>query len=322
MSCELELVDWLMRRARRSPFVSLGIGDDMAVLEPERSNRSSRNQAGGSILLSTDMLLDGVHFDTSSQPLSQVGRKAVACALSDCAAMAVRPVAAAVSVALPTTMSINRIKELMDGMIRMAEEFEATLVGGDTTSWTHPLAVDVAMMAVPFDGLEPIFRSGARPGDLIGVTGPLGGSILGKHLTFTPRVAEARSLRTSLTDSLHAMMDISDGLSLDLWRMCQASKVGAVLNEELLAGVVSHDAHRAASLDDRSPLDHALSDGEDFELLLAVAPEAVALHAGASSRQRIGNVELYVVGEFVDKGYSIRHRDGHVAPLHPKGYVH
>ncbi|MEK6676446.1 MAG: thiamine-phosphate kinase [Planctomycetota bacterium] len=302
---ELELVDWLRKQQRQRPNVALGIGDDMAVLRP----------ISGQILLTSDMLLDGVHFNTQEQALERIGRKAIACSLSDCAAMAATPVAAVVSVALPESMTLSQTKELFGGMLRLADEFELAIVGGDTTRWRNPLVIDVVITATVENGFEPVLRSGAMAGDTIWVSGPLGGSILGRHLSFTPRVREAIELRRSLGSRLHAMMDISDGLSLDLWRMCQESGCGAVLDEAKLDGVTSVDARALSERDGRSALDHVLSDGEDFELLLTIDSSG-----GADLDQF--SIPLFSVGEICESGLSIRRRTGHVEPLEPKGFVH
>ncbi len=298
---ELEFVDWLTRQAREHRDMVLGLGDDMGVVR----------WSGGRVLISSDMLLDGVHFETGRHSYAQIGRKALACGLSDCAAMAVRPVAATVSVALPRGMSLSDAQAMYGGIFALAEEFEVAVAGGDTTRWDHPLAVDLAIVAAPFDGIEPVTRSGARAGDRLFVTGPLGGSILGHHTAFIPRVREAQTIARALGNRLHAMMDISDGLSLDLWRMCQASGAGAVLDERQLQAVLSDDAQRLAREDGRSALEHALGDGEDYELLLAVegdAPQA--------------DVPLFYVGTVTARGLEMRDAHGVVTPLSPRGFVH
>ena len=301
LGSELELVEWLREQQGEHPAVRLGIGDDMAVLE----------LSSGRLLISSDMLLDGIHFDTSRHALTQIGRKAIGCALSDCAAMAVQPLVATVSVALTGKRGMADAQELYGGVLAMAEEYQVAIVGGDTTRWDHPLVIDVAIAAAPYDGIEPVTRSGAKAGDTLYVTGPLGGSLLGRHLGFTPRVHEARGLADQLGDRLHAMIDISDGLGLDLWRMCQASHVGAVMDEHLLEAVISDDARKAAALDGRPPLEHTLGDGEDFELLVAVAGD-------------VGQpgVRLYMIGQVTETGLTMRRKDGRVEPLEPRGWVH
>jgi len=298
---ELQFVDWLRSRQRSHPSVILGIGDDMAMLRT----------SGERILVSSDMLLDGVHFDTGRHSLSAIGRKAIACSLSDCAAMAVRPLAATVSVALPESLPLAGAEELLAGMSSMAEEFELVIAGGDTNRWSHPLALDVAVTATPYQGIEPVRRFGAKTGDELYVTGPLGGSLLGHHLVFQPRVREAQVLGERLGQRLHAMIDITDGLSLDLWRLCVESKVGAELDERQLRGIISEDAGQAAVSSGRTPLDHALTDGEDFELLMAVEGEV-----------KVMDFPVFRIGRIVASGLTIAREDGKVKALEPRGYVH
>lgn len=306
---ELELVEWLHRQQPCDPRVALGIGDDMAVIAPQE----------GFMLVASDMLLDGVHFDSARDDLAAIGRKALACNLSDCAAMAVRPLAATVSVALPRGMVLEKVKEFFRGMFALAKEFEVAIVGGDTTRWDHPLVIDVAITATTYAGIDPVTRFRARPGDRVLVTGKLGGSLKsGRHLRFVPRVREAKQIAEALGVHLHAMMDISDGLSLDLWRMCQASGVGAALSERELQQVVHEDvppggtAHRDGDpFECRSAVERAISDGEDFELLLTVDAQA--------DFSRLG---LHPVGDIVADGYAMRRGDGTVVDIQPRGYVH
>jgi len=300
-SHELELLDWLMRRVSAHPALRLGMGDDMAVIDTGRER----------MLLASDMLLDGVHFDSGTQPLDKIGRKAVACNLSDCAAMAVKPIAVTVSIALHREMSASQAQAIFAGIFGILREYHVALAGGDTTSWPHPLALDVSILAMPFEGIEPVSRKGARIGDLVYVTGPLGGSILGRHLDFQPRIKEARALAERLGERLHAMMDISDGLSLDFWRLCQASRIGGLLDENLIQRVVSADAHSLAKSDGVSPIQHALADGEDFELLLAVDGDVSS-----------SPVPLFPVGEITEAGFAWRRTDGRVETLTPTGYLH
>lgn len=298
---ELEFVKWLTDVTRAHPALRLGIGDDMASIEvPE-----------GMVLISSDMLLDTVHFDIRSHDLRDVGRKAMACGLSDCAAMAVKPIAATVSIAAPKIMPLSQVQSVYEGIGATADAFDVALAGGDTTRWSGLLAIDVAVIASQYPGIQPVTRSGARAGDTLYVTGPLGGSLLGRHLDFTPRVREAETLARRLGPQLHAMMDISDGLALDLWRMCEASAAGATLDESLLQAVMSDHAVQAADADHKPALDHVLSDGEDFELLLAVAGDV-----------RRAAVPLFPIGEITEAGLNIRRRDGRVDPLPATGFVH
>ncbi len=306
---ELALVEWLRTRSHGPDDARLpvGIGDDMAVLAVP----------GGSILFSSDMLLDRVHFDSRKHDFETIGGKAVNCALSDCAAMAVCPKAVTVSLAWSTDMAEADAKALMNGAYAAANVFDVSVCGGDTTRWSSPLALDVAVVAVPHPGVKPVLRSGAQVGDTLLVTGPLGGSLLSKHVSFVPRVREARSLAEGLGDALHAMIDITDGLSLDLWRVCEASGVGAVLQETQLGEAISKDAKTLAARDGRSSLDHALSDGEDFELLLAVAGDD-------ESQERLSVIgfPLMPIGTVTQEGFRFEQADGSMVPLSPKGFVH
>jgi thiamine-monophosphate kinase len=311
---ERELVRWLQQRSGVPEWpVVVGIGDDMAIVEVG----GDRRDTGAAVLLTSDMLLDGVHFDTAVHNWEKIGRKAIACSLSDCAAMGVRPVAATVSVAWPEQSDTDKLRNLFEGMWEIAGRFDCALVGGDTTSWRAPLAIDVAMIAAPYPDQPAVRRDRARIGDTLYVTGPLGGSRLGRHLTFTPRVREARSIAASLGPHLHAMLDLSDGLSIDLHRLCEASGVGADLVEELLEGVISVDARRASAEDGVAAFDHALNDGEDFELLLAVAGDA-------PRPPMMEEAFLHPIGNVTAEEGSvrIRQRDGNVRPLPPRGYTH
>lgn len=303
---ELAIHDWLKKTHSNHPSVSLGPGDDMACVET----------SSGDVLMSSDMLLDGVHFDSTRHTPKQIGRKAIACTLSDCAAMAVKPVGVTVSLALPNSTEMSQIQDLFEGMRVIASEFDVPVVGGDTTRWNHPLAIDVAILAIPYEKMTPVTRSGAKSGDTLWVTGKLGGSLLGHHLSFTPRIHEAYTLANALGSQLHAMIDLSDGLSLDLWRVCQASGVGVKLNENMLQAVIREEAHQLSQHDGQSPLDHALSDGEDFELLLAVD--------GNVEDTMIQSIEvkLFPVGHVIDSGFDLLRSDGSTESIEPRGYVH
>jgi thiamine-monophosphate kinase len=193
----------------------------------------------------------------------------------------------------------------------MADAFDTALVGGDTNSWDGPLVISVTLLGEATER-GPVRRSAARPGDWLFVTGPLGGSILGKHLDFTPRVREALALHAAV--GLHAMIDISDGLAADVNHLCTESRCGAVLHAERIP--ITPEAR--ALQDGRSPLEHALSDGEDFELAFAVAADdGEALLAA----QPVPGVTLVHIGEFVESGLWLQEA-GARRPLQPMGYVH
>ena len=313
---EFQLIDWIRQQCPGGGGnVLTGIGDDMAVLQVGAEK----------LLLTTDVLLEGVHFDLASATLEQVGYKAMACSLSDCAAMASIPVAAVVSVALRDSMTMAQAQQLHRGLQRAGDRYGCALVGGDTASWDKPLAINVSMLARRGGG-EPVLRSGAQVDDVIMVTGELGGAMSGRHLEFEPRVAEALKL-AELVD-LHAMIDISDGLSSDLGHIAAESKVGAVID-----GWKTPISAAAKGRSD--PLGAALNDGEDFELLFCVsAADADKLQgcwAGQSSLRltRIGRIiELHSTRASKDAPYQgeriflRRCEEGQVEAIKPGGWEH
>src|SRR6185503_14245686 len=182
---EFAYVAWLRARTPADPRVLIGPGDDCAALAPPTRP----------LLVTTDMLMDGVDFVAAEVGPRRVGRKAMAANLSDIAAMAGNPVAAVVSVALPRRAG-DFAEQLYLGLRDVADAFRVPVVGGDTNSWAGPLVISVTALGEATDR-GPVRRGGARPGDWLFVTGPLGGSILGHHLDFTPRVREALALHAA-----------------------------------------------------------------------------------------------------------------------------
>jgi thiamine-monophosphate kinase len=299
------IVQWLRDRYPLSDVVRLGIGDDATLLDLSNAPRA---------VVTTDMLMDGVDFEVDRCGPSRVGRKALAVNLSDLAAMAARPVAALVSLALPRTADLEFVKSLYQAMESLASEFDVTIAGGDTNCWDQPLVVSVTAIGQT-TAKGPLLRSGAVADDEILVTGVFGGSILGHHFDFQPRVAEALLLHKDF--ELHAGMDVSDGLSLDLARLAEASGCGAEVDLNLVP--IASAAHALAARDGESALQHALSDGEDFELILAV-PSETARHLLAE--QPLG-IPLTRIGKFVvDAGLWQRRASGDRIPLAPQGYLH
>jgi thiamine-monophosphate kinase len=292
MAGEFDLIQWIRQQHSRSPLVELGIGDDLAVL---------KWPADDLLLVGVDQVLDGVHFDSKLHTPEQIGRKAVNRNLSDCAAMGCLPAAALAAVALPSGYPMEKARELYLGMRQAADAFDCAIVGGDTASWEGKLAVGVTILGRAA-GVRPVTRAGARSGDAIYVTGPLGGSILGRHLSFTPRVALGRQLAPIAT----AMIDLSDGLSRDLGHICQSSKVGAVIQADRVP--IHADAIQLSHRDGVAPLEHALHDGEDYELLYTTS---------TNSKQGIQ------IGQIIpDPGLWLQQADGSRQPLEPKGFEH
>lgn len=303
---ELSFVRWLRERVGGDRRVPLGIGDDAALVNVS---------PGMASVVTTDMLMDGVDFRLGEVSPRLVGRKALAVNLSDIAAMGARPVAAFVSLALPQSGGERLAYELFEGIAELADQFGTSIAGGDTNTWDGPLAINITA----FGEVSPNKawrRSGAQPGDEVLVTGDFGGSILGKHLTFTPRLQSAAWLAENA--EVHAAIDVSDGLSLDLHRMTEASGCAARLKLEQIP--LSQAALQLAGNAGRPQgIQHALSDGEDFELILAVPPaEAERLLALQPLDTPLTRIGRFVEGE----GLWSETPDGRVERIVPRGYEH
>lgn len=302
---ELEFVRWLRETLPARPSLRVGPGDDAAVL---------RRDAVADAVWTIDTLMEGVDFRWDSAGPEQVGRKALAVNLSDLAAMAARPVAALVSLVLPRQNGLELGQRLIQGMLPLAQEFDVALAGGDTNSWDGPLVVTVTLLGQA-SGRGPLLRSGAQPGDVLCVTGPCGGSIVQHHLNFTPRVNEALWLHEHY--ELHAGIDLSDGLSLDLARLLAESGCGAELDAAQIP--IAQDAHSLARQGSPTALERALSDGEDFELLLAVPPqEADRLFRDPHRPAGLAQIGRCVAGA----GMWLKQAHGSRVELPPRGYVH
>lgn len=317
---EDNLIAWIANRVARRKSQSgdiVGIGDDMAILRTGHAT----------VLAAADMLLDGVHFDSRRHAPQQIGRKALAVNLSDCAAMAVRPWCALVSVALPMDWPMELAQGLFEGIAELSDAFDCPVSGGDTNSWGKPLAIDVTILATPWDGIRPVERRNARPGDAIFVTGRLGGSLAQHHLSFTPRVQEARQLATALGEDLHAMMDLSDGLSTDAPRMARASGVGMEFDKSQLLKVASEASRMKASSDEELIAD-IVGDGEDFELLFTVKSDRLGdvparLASDADGGNKSAATPVTRIGTVIDEpGIWLRSTDGNRCPMAPTGWQH
>ena len=294
---EVPLIARMRRRlGRATSSVAVGIGDDAAVL---------RTPTGRRLLFASDMLVEGVHFRRRLVPASWIGWKALACNVSDIAAMGGLPYWAVVSLGLPPTTPVAFVDALYAGLERCAKRFAVSIVGGDTVR-APQVIVDVAILGT----VQPkclTLRRGARVGDVLFVTGRLGGSYAsGRHARFVPRLREAQALVRRVR--IHAMMDLSDGLASDLWQMSRASRV-----------VLRVEASRIPISRAGRTLHHALMDGEDFELLFAV-PRS---QAGRVPR-RIGSCPVTRIGQAVahEIGVQIQQLDGHIKQLVPTGFRH
>lgn len=300
---EFDLIAQFRRQAETNTAVTLGIGDDAALL-------ASPGDKG--VLVTNDVLMERVHFDLSIASPADVGRKALAVNLSDIAAMAGRPTAAFVGLVLPAEQGAGFADELMSGLMKLADEYDVAIAGGDTNIWDGPAVISVTLLGEPTNP-GPVLRKGAQPGDWLLVTGALGGSLGGRHLHFSPRLHEAQYLNASV--ELHALIDLSDGLASDIQHILVESRVGAVLDQDSIP--IHDDVDQ--ELDDHQRLMHALSDGEDFELLMAVDPttgaELLAQPPFGTSLTRIGEI---TDGE----GCWLQPDDGDRTRLAPIGWQH
>ena len=300
----MPFIDWIRSQSTFDPAaVPVGPGDDMAVV----------TCAGHDVLVTIDQVLDGTHFVLADCGPRAAGRKAMARSLSDVAAMAAVPVAAVAAVALPPGFRRQDGEKIYHGLRAVGDAFDCPLVGGDVAAWGGALTINVTVVARPADGHAPVLRSGAKPADAICVTGTLGAAWrTDRHLTFTPRIAEALALAGRY--DVHAMIDLSDGLTLDLRRLCEASAAGAVI---AAAAVPIHDDARALCA--ANPLAAALGDGEDYELLFTLPPhQAAALIAEPTFAPPVTQIG-YV---HADPAVRIVHADGRCEDLGATGWEH
>jgi thiamine-monophosphate kinase len=306
---EFELIQRLTRSLPTNPSVVVGAGDDCAVLDAGIPDRL--------LLFKTDAVVEGVHFTPETAP-ERIGHKALGRCLSDIAAMAGTPTAALVTIGLPGTFNPEFVEAIYAGLSALARRHQVAVVGGETTTNPGGIFISVALLGWVPRG-KGVLRSGAEVGDAIFVTGELGGSLAGKHLDFEPRLTEARWLAQNF--SLHAMLDVSDGLAGDLRHILMASRVGAELLTTAIP--ISREARRAAKAGSaaKPPLVAALTDGEDFELLFTVAGRDAVPVLDAWKKQFPG-LALTCIGKIkASEGITIRDKQG-VRPLTAHGYVH
>lgn len=295
--------------------VLLGVGDDGAVIGPV--SRPLFDGSVGTHVLVTDAIVDQVHFDSKVHDLQSIGHKAIAVNLSDIAAMGAEAEAALVSLVLPRSMSFEQATDLFDGIAKTAQRYKVAIVGGDTCTHDGALVVSVTVTG----RFDPEFKrprgwrmNGCRAGDLLVVTGPLGGSILGSHLEFEPRLELARRIQQKV--AINAATDISDSLLIDLSHLLTKSCTGAVVDLERIP--VSGFAKELSKSSGLQPVDHALQDGEDFELLLSMSADSLE-----ELRKDSAIVpHLFVIGEVVSEqvGQIMNSKTGEA--IEPCGYEH
>lgn len=290
---EFGLIERLKRSIKTDASVIKGAGDDCAVLKYTKGKYQ---------LFTCDMVVRGVDFSLKDNPYF-IGRKALAASISDIAACAGLPRYCLVSLGIARNTPVEFIDKLFKGMLNLAHKYNINITGGDI-SQARDLIIDVSMLGI-VEKRCLVLRSGARSGDIIFVTGRLGGSIFGRHLTFIPRLKEARFLVKNF--KLNAMIDISDGLGQDLNHILEQSKVGAVIYEDLIPL-----GKQARNLND------ALYMGEDFELLFTLSRKEA---------KRLLQKKLAIfrpIGEIVDKKYGLIlvGKKNKEKILEPKGFRH
>ncbi len=306
---EFDLIEKIVKKIPRRLQGPYGIGDDTAVLTFQGKTKW---------LFTTDALVEGVDF-LSSTPPRLVGRKALAVNLSDMAAMGGEPLACLTSIGIPRHFEERWITQFYEGFIKLAQKYKVLCAGGDI-SRSREFFVSVALLGVSKAG-KIVRRSGALPGDALFVTGKLGGSIRGHHLRFEPRIREGQFLCRHFHPT--SMIDISDGLIQDLGHILKQSRCGAILNLENIP--VSQNAQKLARGNSQESLEHALTDGEDFELLFTVPPrekEKLVSHW----RKTFPRVSLSMIGEIiVPRSKIVWSRNGKIIQglsLKKKGFSH
>ncbi|MBP7275559.1 MAG: thiamine-phosphate kinase [Kiritimatiellae bacterium] len=302
---EREAIRRLARHVRSGAGVITGIGDDCALARLDDSRWD--------LALTTDPVIEGIHFLPDTVP-ERIGHKAAGRCLSDIAAMGAEPLWALINVVAAPEDSIERMERIYNGATELCSRHGTAIIGGDLARGPR-LELHVFMIGRAPRG-SALTRSGARPGDALYVTGALGGSRAGKHLDFEPRLVEGAFLREGGWAS--AMIDLSDGIAADLRHILDQSRVGAELWPHALP---LSDAARLAE-DGRGPLEHALCDGEDFELLFTV-PNARASELDAAWAARFA-LPVTRVGRILDaaQGLVLRGADGVARELNADGYQH
>lgn len=314
----------------RSPSTLIGIGDDAAALSLSSSKK---------LLATTDMLLEGVHFDLSYTDLYSLGWKSAAVNLSDIAAMGGVPRFCLTALGIPSGISVEQVKEFYKGFHALCRKYNVDLVGGDTCRSEKGLVVSVTALG-EVEKKKMLTRAGAQPGDLVFVTGTLGDSAAGlellrmrnakfgmrnksselrtpnselllKHLRPNPRIESGRKI--ALSGCATSMIDISDGLSSDLGHICEESRAGAEICADQIP--FSKDIRKAADLLMAAPLHYALSGGEDYELLFTVSPSKLKKYLSLK-------IVSTPIGSIIAGNRMFLINNGKRAVLKPKGFNH
>ena len=294
MMNETVLIDWIQKQFKPDASVAVGIGDDAAVIR--------RVSIKKDWLLKSDMIIEDVHFDAKKSRPAQWGYKAMMCNVSDIAAMGGTPRYALIAVGMPRKASLQQGRAIMRGIRRAADFFDIRVVGGDTCR-SDKIVISVMMIGEVLSG-KAIQRSGAKVGDVLLVTGPLGDSYRsGHHLRFVPRLKESQFLTRNYR--VHAMMDVSDGLAKDLRHLAKASKTGLKIFEQAVP--LRRTAKNTTA---------AFVEGEDFELIFCMAPKETA-RLLRDRRLRQKKLSFYPIGRVVHRkhGLKVVGADGQTKPF-------
>lgn len=304
----------------------VGLGDDAAVFEPPK----------GLELFTCDAFVEGVHFRRDFSSLRQIGAKCMVANVSDVAAMGGFPTRATVALCVPRGTPGADVDELYEGMLEVGERYAFEIVGGDVVASREGLVVSVAMLGSA-DRDRIVTRSGAVVGDAVVATGSFGGSEAGllsfleglpegptvdavrtRHTSPLARLKEAQAIIDVATP--HAMIDVSDGLSSEIWHIAEESAVGVRLEREAVP--IAPAAAEVARTMGRDPLELALGSGEEFELLVAIPPSE--LSRTADHVEAVTGTRLTRIGEVVEapRGCTLAGRDGTEVPLERGGYEH
>ena len=331
---EFDFIDSLRRRvASTGQSLVAGIGDDAAVL---------RNSAGKETVISADLLVEDIDFRRTTTPPYLLGHKALAVSLSDIAAMGSRPLWSIVSIGVPEDIwETDFVDRLYDGLLDLANRYGVQLVGGDTSRTNERVVIDSIVAGECSAGFA-VMRSGARPGDQIFVTGSLGAAAAGLRLIERGAHLAEQNLADEDSQKLDhillrqlrpeprvgwgiiigeerlatSMIDLSDGLSSDLNRICAASNAGALIDASLLP--VDDRVTELCGRRALDPLQLALHGGEDFELLFTVKPEQVA-----RLPRRVDGVEITSIGQITAASEGIKISEGtRTWDLKPAGWKH
>jgi len=319
---EFVLIDLIKRRVfSKDKSVLVNIGDDAAVIEPSKDKL---------LIFTTDTLMEKVHFDLRYFTFEQIGWKAMVANLSDIAAMGGLPKFALVTIGLPQSTSVKNVISIYDGMNDIAKRYDCKIIGGDTLFSSKGILISIALLG-EVEKNSLVKRTGAKTGDLICVTGDLGEAQAGleflkryphrkpalvkKHLNPFPRINEARALVENL--KITSMIDISDGLSSELFHLTEENHLGAIIYEEKIP--ISPNCIKAGNLLKRSPLFWALSSGEEYELLFTFGRKKLPQLEKIKEK-----VKVSVIGEMLEKkeGVFLMEKSGKKRALKKIGFTH